>query len=66
MTNAELADTLNYKLFADQGTDLKAALTEAYRLINTISRADRIAASVALHIVLNTVSNIIMENEEQA
>lgn len=63
MTNLELAQALNYKLFADCGTDLNAAMQAAYRYINAIPQSDRIAASVALHIVLNTVSNIIKTNE---
>ena len=63
MTNLELAEALNYKLFADEGTDLQAALKTAYKYINAIPQSDRIAASVALHIVLNTVSNILKENE---
>ena len=63
MTNQELARKLRYKLFADEGSDLNAAMQTAYRHINNISPSERIAASVALHIVLNTVANIIMDNE---
>ena len=63
MTNLELAQAINFKLFADKGTDLQAAFKEAYKLINNIQQSERIAASVALHIVLNTVSNIIKANE---
>lgn len=63
MTNLELAEAINYKLFADEGTDLQAAIKTAYKYINGIQQSERIAASVALHIVLNTVSNIIKENE---
>ena len=63
MTNLELAKSLRYQLFADHGTDVQAAINEAYRYINNISPADRTAASVALHIVLNTVSNAIIANE---
>lgn len=66
MTNLELAEALNYKLFADEGTDLHAALKTAYKYINNIQQSERIAASVALHIVLNTVSNIIKENEYES
>jgi hypothetical protein len=65
MTNIELADTLNYKLFDDCGTDLQAAIKRAYEYINAIQPSERIAASCALHIVLNTVSNIIKENENE-
>ena len=63
MTNLELAEAINYKLFADHGTDLNAAMSAAYKYINGIQQSERIAASVALHIVLNTVSNIIKTNE---
>lgn len=63
MTNLELARKLRYQLFADEGSDLDAAMQTAYRHINNINPSERIAASVALHIVLNTVANIIMDNE---
>lgn len=65
MTNRELAQALNYQLFADCGTDLDAAIKTAYGYINAISQSERTAASVALHIVLNTVSNIIKENANE-
>ncbi len=64
MTNEELAKAINYQLFADCGIDLDAAMKAAYKYINAISPSERTAASVALHIVLNTVSNIIKENEQ--
>lgn len=63
MTNLELAQRLQYKLFTDMGTDVQAAINEAYRYINNMSPADRTAASVALHVVLNTVANAIIANE---
>ena len=63
MTNLELAEAINYKLFTDTGTDLQAAMKAAYKYIGAIQQSDRVAASCALHIVLNTISNIIKENE---
>lgn len=66
MTNEELAKALNYKLFADCGTDLQAAINEAYRYINAIPQAHRIGASVGMHIVLNTIANIITANEGES
>jgi len=63
MTNLELAKSLQYKLFADKGTDIKAAIDHAYEYINAIPAGHRTAASVALHIVLNTVANAIIANE---
>lgn len=63
MTNLELARKLRYQLFAHEGSDLDAAMQTAYGYINNMSPADRTAASVALHIVLNTVANIIVDNE---
>ncbi len=64
MTNQELAKAINHRLFADCGTDLDAAIKEAYRYINAIPQAHRIGASVGMHIVLNTIANIIKENEQ--
>jgi len=65
MTNQELAKAINFKLFADCGTDLDAAIEAAYGYINAIPQAHRTGASVGLHILLNTVANIIKENENE-
>lgn len=63
MTNLELANAMRHDLFADRGTDLGAALAAAYQYIDSIQQSDRIAAFTALHLMLNTVSNIIKDNE---
>lgn len=63
MTNLEMATAMQHGLFADRGTDLKAAFKDAYGWIETLEGSDQVAAFTALHVVLNTVANIIKENE---
>lgn len=64
MTNPELANAMLHGLFSDRGTDIRAAFKDAYDLIGTIEGgSDQVAAFTALHIVLNTVSNLIKEND---
>lgn len=63
MTNLELAQGLHHGLFGDRGTDIRAAMRDAYDWIETVEGADQVAAFTALHVVLNTVSNIIKQNE---
>lgn len=65
MTNLELAEAMRHGLFADRGTDVRAAMRDAYDYIETIhgEHGDQLAAFTALHIVLNTISNVIKENE---
>jgi hypothetical protein len=53
---------LKCQLFADRGTDVAEAMKYAYKLIETLPKADRAAAYTALHVVLNTVANA-MEGE---
>jgi hypothetical protein len=53
---------LKCQLFADRGTDVAEAMKYAYKLIDTLPKADRAAAYTALHVVLNTVANA-METE---
>jgi len=53
---------LKCELFADRGTDVAEAMKYAYKLIETLPKADRAAAYTALHVVLNTVANA-MEGE---
>jgi hypothetical protein len=53
---------LKCQLFADRGTDVAEAMKYAYKLIESLPKADRAAAYTALHVVLNTVANA-MEGE---
>jgi hypothetical protein len=53
---------LKCQLFADRGTDVAEAMKYAYKLIDTLPKADRAAEYTALHVVLNTVANA-MEGE---
>jgi hypothetical protein len=52
---------LKCELFADRGTDVAEAMKYAYKLIETLPKADRAAAYTALHVVLNTVANAMEE-----
>jgi hypothetical protein len=61
LTRLNPAD-LKCQLFADRGTDVAEAMKYAYKLIETLPKADRAAAYTALHVVLNTVANA-MEGE---
>lgn len=63
MTNLEMAQALRHGLFGDRGTDLKAAFNDAYDWIETIEGSGQVAAFTALHVVLNTVANVLKENE---
>lgn len=63
MTNLELAQGLQHGLFGDRGTDIRAAMRDAYDWIETVEGADQVAAFTALHVVLNTISNLIKQNE---
>jgi hypothetical protein len=56
LTRLNPAD-LKCQLFADRGTDVAEAMKYAYKLIDTLPKADRAAAYTALHVVLNTVAN---------
>ena len=60
MNKALLAAAIRNRLFNDQGTDVKAALSAAHGVIDTITDpASRIGALTAMHVVLNTVANAI-------
>jgi hypothetical protein len=63
MTNLEMAQALRHGLFGDRGTDLRAAFGYAYDMIESIEGSGQVAAFTALHVVLNTISNVLKENE---
>lgn len=57
MTPQELAESIRLPMFADRGTDLRAAMEYADQVI---SRTDMPSASyTALFVVLNTIANIL-------
>ena len=63
MTNEELAKAIRHGLFADRET-LKEAFDYAFRVINSLKGSEQIAATTALYVVLNTVSNELMKVEQ--
>lgn len=63
MTNHDLARHLRVNLFADRES-LNEAFITASNLIDTLDPRDRITALTAMHIVLNTVANILDQQGE--
>lgn len=64
MTNQELAQAIKVGLFADRGTDIRAALDYAY---NVAQATDNPAAVMtAVHVVLNTVANAMTQKTAEA
>ena len=60
MEKALLVAAIRNRLFNDQGTDIKAALSAAHAYLDTVTDpASRIGALTAMHVVLNTVANAI-------
>ena len=64
-TNLELAKAIRHGLFADRPT-VKDAFDYAFDVINSMRGANKIAATTALYVVLNTLSNEIQKNEKEA
>ena len=60
MSNLELAKSIRNGIFADRGTDLN----EAYNYAFSLMRNDP-AMLTGMMVVLNTLSNIIIENETE-
>ena len=60
MTNLELATSIKNGMFADRGTDLE----EAYNYAFSLMRNDPVVLT-GMMVVLNTLSNIIIENEKE-
>jgi hypothetical protein len=60
MTNIELARGLRNGMFADRGTDLNEAYNYAMELMMGNPHA-----YTGMMVVLNTISNIILENEQE-
>lgn len=60
MEKALLVAAIRNRIFNDQQTDVKAALSAAHGVLDTITDpASRIGALTAMHVVLNTVANAI-------
>lgn len=64
MTNFELGWSIRNNLFADRST-LKEAYDYAFRVIDSLEPHDRIPATTALFVVLNTLSNEILKIEDK-
>jgi hypothetical protein len=62
MTNYELAKAIRYGLFSDR-ENLKEAMEYAFSIFRTLG-PNELAATTAMMVVLNTISNEILKNEE--
>ena len=62
MTNEEIARNIRYKLFADRDS-IKEAVDYAFEVFRRLGPDGEIAATTAMMVVLNTLSNKILENE---
>jgi hypothetical protein len=60
MTNVELAKRIRNGMFADRGYDLKEAYNYALEVMKSNPQA-----ITGMMVVLNTISNIILENEKE-
>jgi len=65
MKPAQLAADIRHNLFGDRGTDLSAAMQYAGEVFQSLAPAN-IAARTALHVVMNTLANILDEMEPSA
>ena len=63
--NLELAKAIRHGLFADRAT-VKDAFDYAFDVIDSMRGANKVAATTALYVVLNTISNEIISNEKEA
>ena len=60
--NLELAKAIRHKLFAERKT-VKEAWDYAFDVLNSLRESDRMAATAAMMVLLNTISKQIIENE---
>ena len=63
--NLELAKAIRHDLFADRAT-VKDAFDYAFDVIDSLRGANKVAATTALYVVLNTLSKEIEKNEKEA
>ena len=64
MTNLELAKSIRHGLFADRAT-VKEAWDYAFEIINSLRDSDKIAATTAMMVLMNTISKEIVKHEEK-
>ena len=62
MTNLEIANSISHKLFADRSS-IGEAWRDAFEMINRMREPERLTASTAMMIMLNTIANEIRKNE---
>jgi Fe-S cluster assembly iron-binding protein IscA len=65
MTNAELAQSIRHDLFADRST-VKQAWDYAFEVMDRLRDDDKVAAMTAMMVLMNTISNQILDNERKA
>ena len=63
--NLELAKAIRHGLFAERAT-VKDAFDYAFDVIDSMRGANKVAATTALYVVLNTLSKEIEKNEKEA
>jgi hypothetical protein len=61
MTNTELANSIRCGLFAER-ENLKEAMDYAFRVFRSLDKGGEIAATTALFVVLNTLSNEMLKD----
>jgi len=59
MSPKQLAADIRVRLFADRGTDMQDAMEYANQVFKTFEASESLAARTALHVVLNTLANIL-------
>lgn len=64
MTNLEIAQSIRNGMFAERET-LKEAVDYAFEVFGRLGPNGNIAATTALMVVLNTLSNEIVKNEQK-
>ena len=64
MTNLEIAQSIRNGMFAERKT-LKEAVDYAIEVFDRLGPSGNIAATTALMVVLNTISNEIIKNEQK-
>lgn len=61
--NVELAKSIRHGLFADRAT-VKEAWDYAFEVINSMRDGEKVAATTALMVLMNTISKQIIANEQ--
>ena len=63
MSNIELANSIRHGLFAERKT-VKEAWDYAFDVINRMQESEKVAATTALMVLMNTISKEILSNEQ--